>query len=69
MKSQEELKQLRESSVEDLQKKVASSEHELMNLRFRHASGQLKHTAQLKAVRRTISRAKTVLKQKQTASA
>lgn len=60
MKRKEELKELTELTPEDLSKKIAEKEHELMNLRFRHASGQLSQSAQLKKLRRGIARGRTI---------
>lgn len=64
MKSTEQLKDLRTKNVEDLQSFVSSSEQELMNLRFRLASGQLKQTTQIGVVKRKIAQAKTLLSEK-----
>jgi len=63
MKSKEKLKEYRSMSADALQEKVLSIQEELMNLRFRHASGQLEQTAQLRNLRKDIARIKTVLKQ------
>ena len=64
MKKRDLLKEYREASVEELKSKIDSARHELMNLRFRHASGQLAHSAQLRNVQRGIARAETVLRQR-----
>jgi len=61
MKKRDELKELRAKSKEEVLEKIKGSELELMKLRFRHAQGQLKQTAQLSSLRRSIARAKTVL--------
>lgn len=66
MKSTEQVKDLRTKSVDELQNIVGSSQQELMNLRFRLASGQLKQTAQINAVKKTVARAKTILTEKET---
>ena len=64
MKTKENLKELRELSIEGLKEKVASTERELLNLRFRHSAGQLQQSSQLKKLRRQIAQTKTVLGQK-----
>ncbi len=63
MKAREELKYFRSLSTPELEHKVEGFREELMNIRFRHVSRQLDHTAQLKTIRRSIARAQTVLSQ------
>ena len=65
MKSQEKIREFRGMSAEDLKVAIASTEQELLNLRFRHAAGQLEQTAQLTLVKRMIAQARTVLNEKQ----
>ena len=60
MKRKGELAELRGLSEDELAKKVSDTEHELMNLRFRKAAGQLSQSSQLSRLRRTIARAKTL---------
>ena len=67
MKSKDKLKEYRGMSAEDLQGSIASTEEELMNLRFRHASGQLQQTAQLTQLKRQVARARTILNEKKSA--
>jgi large subunit ribosomal protein L29 len=43
--------------------------HELFNLRFQYATGQLKNTARLSEVRREISRLRTILRESELAAA
>lgn len=68
-KRSEQLKSIREKSVEDLQTLQNELGHELLNLRFRNQSGRLTQSAQLQSVRRRIARVQTVLKEKQVAAA
>jgi large subunit ribosomal protein L29 len=68
MKTTDKLKELRGMNAEELKSSIASTEQELLNLRFRHAAGQLEQTAQLKQLKRSIARIKTVLNEKQNAA-
>jgi large subunit ribosomal protein L29 len=63
MKRKDELKELRGASKEALQEKISSAQEELMKLRFKHASGQLESSARSGVLRRSIARAKTILRQ------
>ncbi|MBN2037141.1 MAG: 50S ribosomal protein L29 [Chitinispirillaceae bacterium] len=56
--------ELRNSSREEVAKKIQELEEELFNLRFQAKMGQLANGLQLRMVRRSIARAKTVLAQK-----
>jgi large subunit ribosomal protein L29 len=60
--------ELRNSSREEVAKKIQELEEELFNLRFQAKMGQLANGLQLRMVRRSIARAKTVLAQKDTQS-
>jgi large subunit ribosomal protein L29 len=61
MKRIEQIKDYREKNEQELREAISNSERELMNLRFKAASSQLQNSAQMKSIRRTIARAKTVL--------
>ena len=54
-------------STEQLTNTVAELKKELFTLRFQLATGQLQNTMQITAVKRDISRALTVLRQKEQA--
>lgn len=56
---------LREKSVEELDKELLGLYEEQFKLRMSKMTGQLTRTDKLKAVRRNIARAKTILKEKQ----
>lgn len=58
---------LRELSVEELNKKVLDLKEELFNLRFQMATGQLDNPLEIKAVRKDIARAKTILRERELA--
>ncbi len=63
MKNNTRLKELRGLGRDDLKKKVEGYQEELMKLRFRHASGQLTQSAQLRNLRVSIAQGLTLLKQ------
>jgi large subunit ribosomal protein L29 len=56
--------ELRELSIEEIQKKEKDLRQELFNLRFQQATHQLENIMRIRAVRRSIARAKTVLAEK-----
>ena len=56
--------ELRDKSVEDLNKELLSLAREQFNLRMQRGSGQLARPHQMKVVRRNIARVKTILKEK-----
>lgn len=64
MKSREVLKEFRDLGAEQINEKLRTSEEELMKLRFRLASGQLEQTSQIRTLRRTVARLRTVLEEK-----
>lgn len=49
-------------SGEELEAKLSELKQELFNLRFQHATGQLKNTSRLSAVKKDIARVKTILR-------
>jgi large subunit ribosomal protein L29 len=60
---------VRGKSDDELKAMVLDLRKEQFNLRFQRASGQLEATARIKAVRRDIARAKTILGERQRAAA
>ena len=60
-----ELKALKELSVDELKSKLAAERQELFNLRFQHATAQLEKTAAIPAARKNIARILTILKEKE----
>lgn len=56
--------ELKEKSVEELNEELMSLLQEQFNLRMQHATGQLANTAQLRTVRRSVARVKTIIRQK-----
>jgi large subunit ribosomal protein L29 len=57
--------EMRELSLEDLDRKLLDLKQEMFNLRFQHASGQLENPKKLGQTRKTIARAKTIIRQTQ----
>ena len=58
-------KDLVELADEELAQRLKQSREELFNLRFQNAVGQLKNTSRISAVRKTIARILTVVREKQ----
>jgi large subunit ribosomal protein L29 len=63
MKSSE----IREMSLEEMQRKRDDMKEEMFNLRFQHGVGQLENTAKLKQTRRDIARIETLIREQQRA--
>ena len=58
---------LRDLTIDELNEKHRQYKEELFNLRFQNAIGQLQNTSRIKAVRKTIARVLTVVREKQMA--
>ncbi|MCO7127443.1 50S ribosomal protein L29 [Sporolactobacillus shoreicorticis] len=58
----EEIRNLTTAEVEE---NVKSLKEELFNLRFQLATGQLENPARIRAVRKSIARAKTILHERE----
>lgn len=65
MKIKQELQELRKLDADELKKRLADTEEELMRLRFKHASAQLEKTAQLGLLRKRSARIRTIQREKQ----
>jgi large subunit ribosomal protein L29 len=57
--------QLRVSTEEELQHRLAEAKEELFNLRFQGATGQLESHGRLHAVRKEIARIYTVMRERE----
>lgn len=57
--------ELREYSVDELQRKGQELVEELFNLRFQLATGQIENVGRIKTVRRDIARVKTIQRERQ----
>ena len=64
MKSGKFVEELKNKSVEELNKDLVAAKKELFNLRFQNATNQLANTARIKEVRKNIARIQTVITQK-----
>lgn len=64
MKSSE----IREMSLDEMQRKRNDLKEEMFNLRFQHGAGQLENTAKLKQTKRDIARLETLIKEEQQAA-
>ena len=59
-------KEIRNLSVEDLNKKLEDLKKDLFMLRMQHATNQLDNPMQLAAVKKDIARVKTIIREKET---
>ncbi len=57
------IKEIREMSAADLEKKLAELKEELFNLRFQMATGQCENTSKVREVKKSIARIKTIQRQ------
>lgn len=60
-----DLNEIRESSVEELEKKALDLKNELFNLRFQLATGQLENPMRIREVKKSIAQIKTILREKE----
>jgi large subunit ribosomal protein L29 len=61
----EKNKKLRDASVDELEKQLNDAREELMNLRFRQATGELTDFTRLRQTRRQIARLITILDERE----
>ena len=66
MMKAKEIKDIRNLSVEDLQKKLNDLKKDLFMLRMQHATNQLDNPMQIAAVKKDIARVKTIIREKET---
>ena len=59
------VKELRDLSAADLEKKIKESKEELFNLRFQQATGNLEKPKRLRELRKDVARMKTILKERE----
>ncbi len=57
-------RQLRDLTVDELERKLAETRQELFNLRFQSATGALENPARIKLAKREIARVLTLLNEK-----
>ena len=53
--------EIREMSLEEMQRKASDLEQEMFNLRFQHETGQLENSGKLKQTKHDIARVKTII--------
>jgi large subunit ribosomal protein L29 len=61
--------ELRELDDAELEHRLGEAKHELFNLRFQHATGQLDNYARLGQLKKDIARLHTVLRDREIAAA
>lgn len=59
------VKELRELTVDELNKKMNENKDELFKLRFQLATGQLDNPMRIKEVRKNIARVKTIMRERE----
>lgn len=59
------VKEIRELSTEEIQKKIVETKEELFNLRFQQATGTLEKPSRIRELRHTVARMKTVLRERE----
>ena len=64
MKSKEELKSIKEMSVDQAKEELVKAEKEILNLKFRKASSGIPKSSELSRLRKRIAKIETVLKEK-----
>ena len=64
MMKAKEIKEIRNLSVADLEKKLDGLKKDLFMLRMQHATNQLDNPMQIAAVKKDIARVKTIIREK-----
>ena len=59
------VKEIRELSTEEINKKSVETKEELFNLRFQQATGTLEKPSRIRDLRHTVARLKTVLRERE----
>ena len=59
------VKEIRELSTEDIEKKLVETKEELFDLRFQQATGNLEKPSRIRDLRHTVARLKTVLRERE----
>jgi len=59
--------ELRESTIEELQKKEQDLRRELFNLRFQQATGEIENPMRIRAIKKDIARLLTIANEKKSA--
>jgi large subunit ribosomal protein L29 len=61
--------EIRNLSQNEVARRLDEAHHEMFNLRFQYATGQLKNTSRLSEVRREIARLRGILRERELAAA
>ena len=59
------VKEIRELTTEEINKKLVETKEELFNLRFQQATGNLEKPSRIRDLRHTVARLKTVLRERE----
>ena len=59
------VKEIREMTTEEINKKIVDAKQELFNLRFQQATGLLEKPSRIRELRHDVARCKTVLKERE----
>lgn len=59
------VEEIRNLTTAEVEQNVKSLKEELFNLRFQLATGQLENPARIREVRKSIARAKTILRERE----
>ena len=59
------VKEIRELSTEEINKKLVETKEELFNLRFQQATRTLERPSRIRDLRHTVARYKTVLRERE----
>ncbi len=59
------VKEIRELSTEEINKRLVEAKEELFNLRFQQATGTLEKPSRIRELRHTVARFKTVLRERE----
>ena len=59
------VKEIRELSTEEINKKLVETKEELFNLRFQQATGNLEKPSRIRELRHLVARLKTVLRERE----
>ena len=61
------VKEIREMTTEQIEKRIVDAKQELFNLRFQQATGTLEKPSRIKDLRHDVARCKTVLREREIA--
>ena len=59
------VKEIRELTTEEINKKLVEAKEELFNLRFQQATGTIEKPSRIRDLRHTVARMKTVLRERE----